>query len=96
MPMLQENNNTLRAQIANEDPFEDVDKDPIENVAVDKSGIPVVFLKTRVAFMYSIDLRTWLKLDNLNMDIGCFYETNGLNRSSNNSSSLSESIAAKQ
>lgn len=77
MPMLLENDNNQRAMTTNEDPFEDVDKDPIENVAVDKFGIPVVFLKTHVAFMYSRDLRTWLKLDNLNMDIGCFYETNG-------------------
>ena len=69
--------------------MEDVDKDPIENVAVDKSGIPVIFLKTRKAFIYSRDLRTWMKLDNLNMNIGCFYETSGLNN-------LSENVIVKQ
>lgn len=69
------------------------DKDPIENVAVDKSGVPVIFLKNHMAFMYSRDLRTWLKLDDLNMNIGCFYETNGL---SGNNTNGTENIALKQ
>lgn len=71
---------------------DNLDKDPIENVAVDKSGVPVIFLKNHMAFMYSRDLRTWLKLDDLNMNIGCFYETSGMNGSTNNGT---ENVALK-
>lgn len=55
--------------------------------------MPVIFLKNHMAFMYSRDLRTWLKLDDLNMNIGCFYETAGMNGSS--STNGTEIIALK-
>lgn len=54
----------------NADLPENAAKDVIENVHLDGQGVPVIFFKTKVVYLYNSNMKLWQKIDNYALDIG--------------------------
>ncbi|EAR94477.1 TUP1-like enhancer of split protein (macronuclear) [Tetrahymena thermophila SB210] len=75
MFLLKEN---LKMLSQNQDLPDSGSKDPIENVTLDNNGVPIIFFKTRNVYIFNVPMKTWQKIDNFNIEIGCFYDASQL------------------